>query len=63
MIEVGEIERKAGKFCRQAVAFEWLRHFGVDKNNPVRKAVIREQGTKAIDEKFETLRLFVVSDG
>ncbi len=63
MIGAGEIERKAGKFCRQAVAFERLRHFGVDKDDPVRKAAISEQGTEAIDEHFETLRLFVVGDG
>ena len=41
MIDAGEIERKAGKFCCQAVAFKWLRHFGVDENDAARKAPIR----------------------
>jgi len=63
MMDAGEIERKTGKFCRQAMAFERLRHFGVDYNDPARKAAIREQGTKAIDDQLETLRLFVVGHG
>ena len=41
MIDAGEIERKAGKFCCQAVAFKWLRHFGVDKNDTAGEAAIR----------------------
>jgi hypothetical protein len=45
------------------MAFERLRHFSVDKNNPVGKAVVGEQGASAIDEQFETLRRFVVGNG
>ena len=41
MIDAGAIERKAGKFCCQAMAFERLRHFGVDKNDTAGKAAIR----------------------
>jgi len=41
MIDAGEIERKAGKFCCQAMAFEWRRNFGVDKNDTAGKAAIR----------------------
>jgi len=41
MIDAGEIERKAGKFCCQAMAFEWVRHFGVGKNDTAGKAAIR----------------------
>ena len=63
MIDAGEIERKAGKFCCQAMAFERLRHFGVDKHDPVGKPAIREKGVKAIDDYFETLCLFIVRDG
>src|SRR6266480_2015359 len=29
IIDAGEIERHAGKFCSHALAFEWLRHFRV----------------------------------
>jgi len=63
MIGAGEIERNAGKLCRQAMAFERLWHFGVDKNDAVRKAAIREHRTKAIDDQLKTLRLFVVGHG
>src|SRR5437016_7107536 len=62
-IDAGEIERHAGKFCSQSLSFEWLWHFGVGKNDAVGKAAVGHQGAKAIDEHFETLRLFVVSDG
>ena len=63
MMDAGEIERRAGKFCRQAMAFERLRHFGVGKNDSVRKATVGKKGAKAIDDYFETLRLFIVRDG
>src|SRR5712664_3554987 len=63
MIDAGEIQRNARKFCCQPLAFEWRRNFGVDKNDTVGKAAIRNQRTKAIHEQFETLRFFVVGDG
>jgi len=58
-----EIERGAGKFCRYTMAFERLRHFGVEKNDAVGKAAVGEQGASAIDQQFETLRRFVVGNG
>src|SRR6266851_2987239 len=63
MIDTREIESKAGQFCRQAVPFERPRHFGVFENDTIGKAPIGEQGAKAINAYFETLRLFVVGDG
>jgi len=63
MIDTREIESKAGQFCRQAVAFERPRHFSMFENDTIGKAPIGEQGAKAINVYFETLRLFVVGDG
>jgi hypothetical protein len=34
----------------------------VEKQDPVGKAPVREQSASAIDQQFETLRLFVVGD-
>jgi hypothetical protein len=45
------------------MAFERLRHFSVEKKDPVWKAAVGEQGASAIDEQFETLRRFVVDNG
>jgi len=63
MTNAGEIERKAGKLRSQALAFEWLRHFGVGKNDAAGKAAIRHQGAKAANAGFETMSFFVVGDG
>ena len=63
MIDTREIKGKTRQFCRQAVAFERPRHFSVFENDAIWKALIGEQGAKAINVYFETLRLFVVGNG
>jgi hypothetical protein len=63
VIGAGKIEGHSGKFCRQALAFQRLRHFGVVKNDAIGKAPIRQQRMLAIDEQFETPGLLVVDDG
>ncbi len=49
MIDTREIKGKTRQFCRQAVAFERPRHFGVFENDTIGKAPIGEQGAKAIN--------------
>jgi hypothetical protein len=63
MIDAGEIERNAREVGRKALAFEWRRHFGVGKNDAVRKALIRDKGAKAANAGFEAVSRFVVCDG
>ena len=63
IVGAGEIERHAGKFCSHALAFEWLRHFGVSKNDAAGKAAIGDKGAKAINAGFEAISFFVVGDG
>src|SRR5437879_13287543 len=62
IVGAGEIERHAGKFCSEALAFEWLRHFGVGKNDAAGKAAIGDKGAKAINAGLETMSLFVAGD-
>jgi len=63
MIDAGEIERNAREVGRKALAFEWRRHFGVGKNDAVRKALIRDKGAKAANAGFEAVSFFVVCHG
>jgi len=63
IVAAGEIERHAGKFCSQALAFECLRHLGVGIDDAAGKAAIGEKGAKAINAGFEAMSLFVVGDG
>ena len=62
MVGAGEIERHPGKFCGQALAFEWPRHFGVGKNDAAGKAAIGDKGAKAINAGFEAMSFFDVGD-
>src|SRR5947208_9045697 len=62
IVGAGEIERHAGKFCSHALAFEWLRHFGVSKNDAAGKAAIGDKGAKAINAGFEAMSFFDVGD-
>ncbi len=63
IIDAGEIERYAGEFCSHALAFEWLRHFGVGINDAAGEAAITDKGAKAANAGFEAMSLFVVGDG
>jgi len=63
VIGASEIERNSCQSCRQALAFHWLRHFGVVKDDTIRKPAIGNQRTKAINKQFEAPGLFVVGDG
>jgi len=63
MMDAGEIERHAGEFCSHALAFEWLRHFGVGINDTAGEAAISDKGAKAANASFEALSFFVVGDG
>jgi hypothetical protein len=63
IIEAGEIERHAGEFCSHALAFEWLRHFGVGINDAAGEAAISDKGAKAANASFEAMSFFVVGDG
>src|SRR2546429_5399115 len=51
IIDAGEIERYAGEFCSHALAFEWLRHFGVGINDAAGEAAITDKGAKARSEE------------
>ena len=62
MIGAREIECKSCKFRRQAMAFQWPRHFGVIKDDTIRKTSIGEQGTTSVNEQFETPGGVVVGD-
>ncbi len=62
MIAAREIQSKSCKFRRQAMAFQWPRHFGVIKDDTIRKTSIGEQGTTSVNEQFETPGGFVVGD-
>jgi len=42
MMDAGELERHAGEFCSHALAFEWLRHFGVGINDTAGEAAISD---------------------
>jgi len=61
-IGAGIFKRHSGELCRQALAFQPLRHFGVVKNNALRKSSIGQQRRKAINNQFEAFGLFVVDD-
>jgi hypothetical protein len=63
MIAAREIQGGTGKSPCQAVAFEGLRHLSVVQDDASGKEAIREQASKSVNEKFETLCLFVVADG
>jgi len=63
IIDAGEIERHVGEFCSHALAFEWLRHFGVGINDAAGEAAITDKGAKAANAGFEAMSLFVVGDG
>jgi hypothetical protein len=63
MMDAGEIERHAGEFCSHALAFEWLRHFGVGINDTAGEAAISDKGAKAAGASFEAMSFFVVGDG
>ncbi len=62
MIGAREIECKSGELRPQAMAFQWPRHFGVIKDDTIRKTSIGEQGTTSVNEQFETPGGFVVGD-
>jgi len=47
----------------EALAFEWLRHFGVGINDTAGEAAISDKGAKAVNADFEALSIFVVGDG
>ena len=57
-----EIECKSGELRPQAMAFQRPRHFGVIKDDTIRKTSIGEQGTTSVNEQFETPGGFVVGD-
>src|SRR5882762_2412593 len=63
IIDAGEIERHAGEFCSHALAFEWVRHFGVGINDAAGEAAITDKGAKAANASFEAMSFFVVGDG
>jgi hypothetical protein len=63
MMDAGEIERHAGESCSHALAFEWLRHFGVGINDAPGEAAISDKGAKAANASFEAMSFFVVDDG
>ena len=62
MIGAREIECKSCELRPQAMAFQRPRHFGVIKDDTIRKTSIGEQGTTSVNEQFETPGGFVVGD-
>ena len=62
MIGACEIECKSCELRREAMTFQWLRHFGVIKDDTIRKTSIGEQRTASVNEQFEAPGRFVVGD-
>ena len=58
----GKIERRAGEFGGDSVAFEGRGNFGVLKHDAVREAAISDKGAKPVNGGFEAMGGFVVGD-
>ena len=63
MIDSGEVEGGVCEFGGEAFPFKRRRHFRVGKDNAVGEAAIGDEGTQAVNARFEALSFFVVGDG
>ena len=62
MVGACEIKCKSCELRPQAMVLQRPRHFGVIEDDPIREASVGQHPTKAINEQFEALGLFVVGD-
>src|SRR5437899_7120097 len=63
MTDAGKLEGGACEFGSEAFPFKRRRHFRVGKDDAAGEAAIGDEGTQAVNARFEALGFFVVGDG